>query len=323
MKETRVEISKQTIIFVFLLAIGLWVLFQVRTIVLFLFIAFLLMTALNPLIKLANRIKLPVILVMLVSYFGLIALFSTVVASLVPAVVSQTKSLTLILPGYLSSLEDIFNIDFDPSIITGYFNTIPLLLLRIVGSFFGNIVNILAVFFMAYYLVLERHNLHKYLSRILPHKDKEERAENLVNAVERAVGGWVRGELFLMFIIGLMTYIGLLILGIPYALPLAVLAGMLELVPNLGPVIAAIPAVFIGFTVSPFAGIGALVLSILVQQLENNLIVPRVMESATGLKPLVTILVLLTGYTLGGIGGAVLGIPLCVASLTIYKHLKQ
>lgn len=323
MKEHKVEISQRTILFTISVVLGLWVLYQVRNIVVLLFVAFILMTAVNPLIKLGRRVKLPTILTMLVVYFGLIALFSTVIASLVPAVVTQTKGLTQALPSYLSSLEDVLNTEFDPAVIAGYFNSIPGTLLRFAAGFFNNILNILAVFFMAYYLVLERPNLHKYMTKLFKQSDAEEAAEKMILDIERAVGGWVRGQLFLMLVIGIMTYVGLFLLGVPYALPLAVLAGMLELVPNIGPIIAAIPAVFIGFTVSPYAGVGSLVLSILVQQLENNLIVPRIMESATGLKPLVTIVVLLVGYTLAGVQGAILGIPLYVAGQTVYKHLKK
>ena len=323
MKEHKVEISQRTILFTISVVLGLWVLYQVRNIVVLLFVAFILMTAVNPLIKLGRRVKLPTILTMLVVYFGLIALFSTVIASLVPAVVTQTKGLTQALPSYLSSLEDVLNTEFDPAVIAGYFNSIPGTLLRYAAGFFNNILNILAVFFMAYYLVLERPNLHKYMTKLFKQSDAEEAAEKMILDIERAVGGWVRGQLFLMLVIGIMTYVGLFLLGVPYALPLAVLAGMLELVPNIGPIIAAIPAVFIGFTVSPYAGVGSLVLSILVQQLENNLIVPRIMESATGLKPLVTIVVLLVGYTLAGVQGAILGIPLYVAGQTVYKHLKK
>lgn len=323
MNTQKIELSPRTVIFTVSLLLGLYALYLIRNIIVLVFIAFILMTAVNPLIKLGRRIKLPTIFVMLLVYILVLALLTTVVASLLPAVVTQTRGLTQSLPSYLGNLEALFNIQFDPSIIAGYFNSIPVALLRFVAGFFGNILSVLAVFFLAYYLVLERPNLHRYLLRLFPRKDAEARAESLVVAVEQAVGGWVRGELFLMFVIGVMTYIGLVLLGIPYALPLAVLAGLLELVPNLGPIIAAIPAIFIGFTVSPFAGIGALVLSILVQQLENNLIVPRIMESATGLKPLITIIVLLVGYTLGGIYGAILGIPIYVTCQTLYQHLTK
>lgn len=322
METKKIEISQKTIIFTFALMLSLWFLYQIRDIIVLLFIGFILMTAVNPLVKLAKKIKIPTIVVMLGVYFGLISLVSAVVASLAPAIVEQTKGLTLALPTYMHSLENILNTQFDPNMIGNYVNAIPSNLLRIVAGAFSNIMSVLALFFMSYYLVLERPNLHKYLLRFFPKNEAEERAENLVVAVEKQVGGWVRGELFLMAIIGVMTYAGLFFLGVPFALPLAILAGFLEAVPNLGPTLAAIPAIIIGLTVSPVIAIGTLVMAIIIQQLENNLIVPKVMQSATGTKPLVTIIVLLIGFTLGGIAGAVLAMPIYLTIQTVYKSFN-
>ena len=310
METKKIEISQKTILFTIFSLLALWLLYQVRGILILFFVAFILMTAVNPLIKLAKKIKIPTIVVMLAVYTGLIALISTVVASLIPAVVQQTKDITLRLPTYMHSLENVFNAQFDPNVAGNYLNSIPSNLLKIVAGAFSNIMSILALFFMSYYLVLERPQLHKYFLRFFNDRHAEKRAEALILAIEQQVGGWVRGELLLMAIIGVMTYLGLVILHVPYALPLAVLAGLLEAVPNLGPTIAAIPAILIGLTVSPMIGLGTLILSILIQQLENNLIVPKIMQDATGTKPLITILVLLVGFTLGGITGAVLSMPI-------------
>jgi len=319
METRKIEISQKTIIFTVGFLLSLWLVYQVRSIIILFFIAFILMTAVNPLVRLAKKIKIPTIVVMLIVYFGLIALISTVVASLVPAVVQQTKDLTLVLPTYMHNLENVFNAQFDPNMVGGYLNSIPSNLLKIAVGAFSNVLDILVVFFMAYYLVLERPQLHKYLLSFFSKHEAEEKAEALVLAVERQVGGWVRGELLLMAIIGIMTYMGLIILGVPYALPLAVMAGLLEAVPNLGPTIAAIPAVIIGLTVSPIIAVGTIILSIIIQQLENNLIVPKVMQSATGTKPLITILVLLVGFTLGGIAGTVLSMPIFLTIQTVIK----
>ncbi len=322
MESHRIEISQKTIIFTIITLISIWLLFEVRSIIVLLFIAFILMTAVTPIVNLAKKIKIPTIVVMLLIYFGLIALLSSVVASLLPALVTQTKGISQALPTYLHSLEDIFNTSINPNVTSDYLNSIPSNLLKIVTGAFNNIILVLAIFFMSYYLVLERPRLHKYLLHFFPNKDAEARAENLVISVEKQVGGWVRGQILLMVVIGILTYIGLTILGIPYALPLAVIAGLLEVVPNLGPTIAAIPAILMGLTVSPMIGLGALIMSIVIQQLENNLIVPRIMQSATGTAPLVTITVLLAGYTLGGVVGAILGMPIYLTTLTIIKAFK-
>lgn len=320
---TRVEIAPKTIVFTVSFLLLLWLLFQIRGILILVFISFILMTAVNPLVNFARRRRIPILPMIMVVYVGVIALLSMVVASLVPAVLDQSRSLFYNLPGYISALEDSFNIQLDPNLGNNYVANIPSNLLRFAVGAFSNVINILAVFFLTYYLIVERPSLHLYMLKLFPKGDAEKKAESLIVAIERRVGGWVRGELFLMAIIGIMTYIGLTLLGIPYALPLSVLAGVLELVPNLGPIFSAIPAVLIGLTISPIVALGAVIQSVLIQQLENNLIVPRVMQSATGTKPLITILVLLTGYTLGGIMGAILAMPLYLTGLTVYSHLND
>lgn len=323
MTSYKVEISNKTIIYTITLLLSLWFLYQIRSILVMIFVAFILMTAVTPIIKLTNKLKIPSMLVMVLLYIALIALISTLVASLVPAVISQTKGLTQSLPDYLHRLELTFNTQFDPSITSGYLSSVPTNLLKIVSGTFSNLLNILTLFFMSYYLLIERPHLHKYLMHLLPDDDREKTAEKIVNEVEKGVGGWVRGELLLMAIVGGMTYIGLAALGVPYVLPLAVLAGLLEAVPNIGPTVAAVPATILGFTVSPIVGFGALAMSILVQQLEGAFIVPRVMQSATGAKPIITLTALIIGYTMGGVTGAVLAMPLYLTLAIVITNLKK
>lgn len=323
MESQKIEISQKTIIFTISLLLGLWFLYQVRGIVVLFFVAFILMTAVNPVVNFAKKYKIPTILVMLLIYFGLIALISTVIASLVPALVQQTREVTLLVPTYMNNLGEMLNTEFDPNVVGGYLNSVPSNILKFAAGFFSNIIGILALFFMSYYMVLERPKLHRYLVRFFTNHDAEQKAEALVGAVEAKVGGWIRGQLTLMLVIGVMTYAGLMLLGVPYALPLAVIAGLLEIVPNLGPTIAAIPAFIIGLTISPLVGLGTLIMAVIVQQLENNIITPKIMQTATGTRPLVTILVLLTGFTLGGIPGAILGMPIFLTIQTIIKSTKM
>ena len=318
----HVEITPKSLFYILGTLLAIYVTYQVRSILVLVFISFILMTAINPLVRYTQKWKIPTILTVLTVYIAIIALFSTLVASLIPAVVSQTKGLSQALPTYLHNLEDTFNTRFDPSFTSEYLNSVPSNILKLAAGVFGNALNVMAVFFMTYYLILERPKLHRYLLRLFDDKNAELKAENLVHSIEQRVGGWVRGQLILMVIIGVLTYIGLFALSIPYALPLATLAGILEVVPSMGPIIAAIPATLIGFTISPISGFGVLALSIIVQQLENNLIVPKVMQSATGTAPLATIVVLLVGYTLGGVMGAILAMPLYLVAQTVITELS-
>jgi len=127
--------------------------------------------------------------------------------------------------------------------------------------------------------------------------------------LEHHLGGWIRAQLILMSLIGVLVYLGLTILGIEFALPLAILAGLLEIIPNFGPTMAAVPAILMGFAISPLTGIAVGALYFLIQQLENSLIVPQVMKRTVGFNPVVTIIALMIGFKLGGAFGAVLAIP--------------
>ena len=123
-----------------------------------------------------------------------------------------------------------------------------------------------------------------------------------------------------MLSIAVLTYIGLTIIGVPYALPLAILAGLLEILPNIGPTIAAIPAIAIGYiTGGPVIAGVVLLLSIVVQQLENSVLVPKIMRENANVNPLISIVAILTGFQLAGVMGALLAIPSYITIRAVYS----
>jgi predicted PurR-regulated permease PerM len=323
----RIEISHRTIIFTVLLLIGLWLLYQVINVLLLLLISFIFMTALNPLVTRLERWRFPRQLAIFVSYVVVIGLVAFIIGSIVPPLIEQTSVLTrnLALPWAELGL-----LKLDPSNVN---NQLELLSRNLVGALnlvLGAASNILAIFtigVMTFYLLMERRNLDDYLEVLFGNGDSSKRAQQFVNNLERKLGGWVRGQLALMFIIGIMSYIGLRLLGVSFALPLAMVAGLLEFIPNIGPTVAAVPAIIVAFTISPALALGVAFLYIAIQQLENNLIVPVVMKKAAGVHPLVTITALMIGFTLGGIGGAVLAVPVFLLTEVIvhdlYAHRKD
>src|SRR5690606_15670337 len=123
----------------------------------------------------------------------------------------------------------------------------------------------------------------------------------------------------LMLAVGLLSFVGLSLLGIPYAVPLALLAGLLEIVPNVGPTVAAIPAVFVGYLAGGpvIAGVVAL-LAIVIQQIENNLLVPKIMHANANVNPLISLILILTGLKVTGVIGALLAIPVYIVMRTAY-----
>jgi len=140
---------------------------------------------------------------------------------------------------------------------------------------------------------------------------------------EDTLGTYVRGQLILAGIIGSVCYVGLLVLQVPNARALAVLAGLFEVIPFIGPVLAAIPAVLIGFTVSPVTGLLVLALYVVVQTVEGNYLIPYFMGRGLQLHPMIVLVAITAGFYLNGIVGAMLALPLVSAlQITVY-HLRN
>jgi predicted PurR-regulated permease PerM len=189
---------------------------------------------------------------------------------------------------------------------------------RLVGlatGLFGGVLYLLFSLILALYMTIDGERIRRYLIGFLP-SDRLDQALLITERIGVRLGAWARGEALLGVIIGGMTWLGATILGLPYAGALALVAGVGELVPNLGPIIAAVPLIAVGLLVSPTHGLLALVLAVVIQQLENNLIVPRVMSRAVDLHPVAVMLSILAGNELMGIPGALLAVPV-VASLSV------
>ncbi|HCR35469.1 hypothetical protein A2130_01465 [Candidatus Woesebacteria bacterium GWC2_33_12] len=308
----KVEISYKTIVFTAVFAVSLWFLYSIRDIVLQLFAALLLMTILNPIVKKLSRIKIPKALSILVSYIIIFGLFGLAIGILLPPLVEQTTNLANNLPKYLqdSGITKYANSDILKEVVS-QLGTVPSQVIKAGFSFFANILNILTVLIFAFYLLLIRDKFDKNLESIFG-KEKSIDVSKVVDQLELKLGGWARGQLLLMLLVGISSYIGFVILGIPFALPLALLAGIFEIVPYLGPIVASVPAIILGFSISPFVGGASIGLAILIQQLENYVFVPKIMEKSTGVSPIITLLSLAIGAKLAGITGMVMSIPIVI-----------
>ena len=165
---------------------------------------------------------------------------------------------------------------------------------------------------LTFYLTVEEHALKRMLRSLVPVR-YQPYITHLVNRIQEKIGMWLRGQLILSLIIFLLSWFGLTILGVKYALVLAIFSGLTELVPYLGPFIGAIPAVFIALTQSPALALGVIVVYLIIQQLENNVIVPKVMQRAVGLNPIITIIAMMIGFKLAGILGIIIAVPVATA----------
>lgn len=302
----KIEISHKTIIFTVFFLIFIWFLFQIRYIILLLFIALIFMSAISPLVDRLVKFKIPRGLAIIFFYLLIWGIISFGLASLVPPLVEQSGKFISSLPQVVSNVS-LGNLDI--SIFQSQLAPLPQQIVKFVLGAFGNIVAIFTLMVIVFYLIMERRNLKKYLSFFFGTGDREKHAEKFVDQLEHKLGGWVRGQLSLMLIVGFMSYLGLTFLGVQFAIPLAFLAGLLEIIPNIGPAISMIPAILVAWGASPALALATFALYFIIQQLENNIIVPKIMQKVVGLSPLVTIVSLLIGFRIAGIAGAVLAVP--------------
>lgn len=281
-----------------------------------------------PFVEYLRKKRLPKTLAVAIPYFGMMLAILLVIVPLVPFVVSQMQSLVSGFPQYLKQAANIFGFSVDPVQVQAYlaneFNSWSKNALIVTTQVFGGLFSLLAIFIISFYLLLYYDEFKRLFSRLF-HYDTRPAVLSTLDAINYKLGAWLRGEIVLMLFIGLMSWIALTLLGVPYrlVLPLALLAGILEVVPTLGPTLSAVPAVVVALTISPTLAVTVILAYIVIQMIENNFLVPKVMEKAVGLNPVVVILGVMIGANLMGIPGALLAIPLISFIIVIFKSIGQ
>ncbi|MEK7065437.1 MAG: AI-2E family transporter [Patescibacteria group bacterium] len=302
----KIEISHKTIIFTIAFLIALWALVQIRDILFLVFIAFILMAALRPLVEWLARLRIPRIVSVLVIYAVVFGVFGVSLAGTIPTLITQSSSFIQNLPMFIERVLPYWNID--ARAITQQIAPISENIVRLTVGLFSNIFTTLTVLVFTFYFLLERRHAQSLLEEMMG-EVAAGRVMSVVSEIETRLGSWIRGQIILMVIVGVLVYIGLVLLKVEFALPLAIIAGLLEIVPLIGPIASAIPAVFVALATSPFLALSTVALYFIVQQLENNLIVPLVMKRSTGLSPVITIFALMVGARFAGIVGVILAVP--------------
>jgi len=314
----KFEISHRTIIFTIFFLLLLQFLWMIKDLLFSLFIAFVLVSALRPFLNNLLKLKIPRILAAFIVYFSFLTIIVILLSIIFPPLIKETIQFSITFPFIIEKLISNFSYPFfDWRSIFQYLPNATNQVFNLVTGFFSNTIWLVYTLFFSFYFLIEENAIKNILSSFFP-EEKTQKIVDFINLLEKRVNNWFWGEIILMVVVGMLTYIGLNLIGLKYALPLAVLAGILEIIPNLGPTIAAIPAILIGFSQSPFLGISALALAILVQQLENNLIVPVVMKKVVGLNPVVTLIALIIGGKLAGVLGILLSVPIVIVIQTFF-----
>ncbi|MFA5076255.1 MAG: AI-2E family transporter [Patescibacteria group bacterium] len=194
--------------------------------------------------------------------------------------------------------------------------------LSTVISIFGGVISFCVILVITFYIIVEENAVKRILRLVAPAKYQPYLTQ-LIYKVKDKIGLWLRGQVVLSLIVGCLVFIGMNGFGFidptmrQFALVLALIAFLGEFIPYLGPILSAIPAIFVAFTVSPSLALFVLIFYVVMQWLENNILVPQVMRRAVGLNPVVTIIALMIGAKIGGLIGILLAIPVATALMVI------
>jgi len=316
----KIEISSKTIIFTIVLILLLNFLWLIRDLIFSLFIAFIIMSALRPFVAFLTKYKFPKILSVFLVFTAFIASFVFLLTVVVPPLIIESLLLFANLPAILdNSIFDIKAVNIES--FSQYIPDITDNAFKFANTIFSNIFFVVSTLFFSFYLLLDDDVIKTTLLKFFD-SERSKQISEVFEKAHRRMNAWFWGQATLMLVVGVMTFIGLSLIGMGrYAIPLAVLAGLFEVVPNLGPVVSAIPAVLIGLSQSYFLGLAAIALYLIVQQLENNLIVPYIMKKAVGLSPIVSLIALIIGGKLAGIIGVLLAIPTTLFIETIVLEI--
>lgn len=320
----------------------LWAAWEVREVLLLLYISALLAIGFSPVVRIIERQKvipigtrrLPRWLAILILYLIFIGIVVSIFFTIVPPLVRQARDLATALPGMIERAQDfLIHHGFLDHRLTlreavtqgplpdasGYVDTV----FSAVGSILGGLFGFFTILILTFYLLVDADNLLSGFLQLFP-RDRRTRVAAGCREVTVKVSAWLTGQIILASVIGVTAGIGLWMLGIPYFYVLALIAGIGEMIPMVGPLLAALPSIAVAFTVSPTAALWVALYYIGQQQLENHVLVPKIMERQVGVSAVTVIVALMIGGSLLGIMGAILAVPTAaILQVVIQQALAQ
>lgn len=330
----EISISFETFMKAALVGVGLFFLWFIRDIVAIILVALLLAALIDPVAHWFHRHHIPRGFAVLIVYALLGAIGSLVLLVIVPVLVEQLAQMFVNLSSLVGQFSMYFEdlqsfaashgfeqdlsttvISFQDALAASVYS-----LFSTVEGIVGGIVALFVILVLAFYMVVEENSAKTFFQHIAP-KKYQPRLAFILTEMKHKIGGWLRGQIILGLVVGVAVYIGLTILGVRYALALAIIAALFEIVPYVGPIAASVPAVIIGFAQSPVKGGLVLLLYFIIQQLEGNLLAPKIIQKVVGLNPIVGLVALLIGIKVGGIVGAILAIPVATMGAVLLENI--
>ncbi|MEI6835430.1 MAG: AI-2E family transporter [Candidatus Falkowbacteria bacterium] len=319
-KKIEVSLSPQTIRTILLVALGIFFIWKLSDIFILLITAIMVASALDPAVKWLNK-KLSLTLSAALVVIGLILPLIYVVGAVIPDFISQFPAISERITGTLSAASFLppflRQLDFSQYFQNG--SSYILESTKMIGDFFFQAITFI---FLVFYLLIDGKDLHRLVALSIS-SGKRKQVEKISAELGRISGQYIRGNLLISLICTLVTLAGLLLLNIPYALPLAIFAGVLDLLPLIGSTIGAIPAVILGFTISPLTGLLTIVLFGTYQAIENDILAPNIYNKVLNLLPFLSFIAVIVGSIIFGVAGAFLALPIAAGIPTIIKYFEK
>ncbi len=331
-KEIRISITSGTIVTALFIIVGAYVFWLLRDLVLLVLTAIIVASAIEPGIAFFIRYRVPRFVSALFMYVFVFGSVFSILYFFFPPIVADAVHFLSVMPQYLDTINvptSFSNIADATGFVSGqtqsFVQTLLSLqsvfaassggVLHLLTSFFGSVFSLVLVIVLSFYFALQDTGVDDFLRLVMSVK-YEEYSVDLWKRAQKKIGLWMQGQILLSVIVGILVYLGLLIIGVPYALLLAVFTAMVEIVPIFGSLLSGVVAVVVGYSDGGVA-IAAVVagLYIVVNQFESNLIYPLIVKKIVGIPPLLVIVALVAGYTLAGFLGVVLSVPIAAVML--------
>lgn len=320
----------------FALVVSLYILWQIRQVVLLVFAAVILATVLNRVVRLLQRSRINRGIAITITVVLLLIIVVGIFAIIVPRIIEQSQQFVLLLPQALERVRRWNN--WLQTVIPGQVlqdnrgldaltQQLQTFATRLISNFFALISNSLAVvvslllFFVLTIMLLVNPSSYRRTLIVAFPAFYRRRIDEILSECEGALVGWIRGTLLAMFVIGILSYIALLILKVPLPLVNALLAGLLEFIPNIGPVLSIVPPALLALLDAPGKSLAVIVAYLLIQQFESLVLVPVIMAQEVSLLPVFTILAVVVFASFFGFLGLFLAIPLLIVTQIWLKEV--
>ena len=341
-KEIRVSITPSTLVSTLLVIVGVYVFWLLRDLALLVLTAIIIASAIEPGVMFFIRYRIPRFLAALLVYVLVFGSLSLLLYFFSPLIINDAANFLSAAPRYFDTLNvstPFSNITNATNFIVGQqgiqsivqtllsfqniFTASSGAVLQLFITFFGGIFSLMLVIVLSFYFALQDTGVDDFLRMVMPVK-YEEYSVDLWKRSQKKIGLWMQGQIILSVIVGVLVYLGLLIIGVTYALLLAVFTAMIEIIPIFGSLLSGFVAVVVGFSDGGIA-IAAIVtgLYVVVNQFESNLIYPLIVKKIIGIPPLLVIVALIAGYTLAGFLGALLSVPVAAVMLEFVSDFDK